>query len=116
MTLSSAPDYLWLIHVQMQDGRITFPLSHSCSPRQPPKKKAKTATPAKATSRRSKLAKDNDISAEQETEIKSAWSLFHRFDVENFEEEKEGVIRTTDVERALKYQPLPLQANLLHDS
>ena len=73
--------------------------SHS----QPPKKKAKTATPAKVTSRRSKLAKENDITAEQESEIKSAWALFQRFDVEDFEDEKDGVIRTADVERALKY-------------
>jgi len=72
---------------------------------QPPRKKAaassKSSTPAKQ-SRRSKLAKENDITAEEEAEIKEAWNLFRQDGVKNFEDEKDGVIRTGDVRHAMK--------------
>lgn len=53
--------------------------------------------------RRSKLAQENDISAEDEREMKVAWSLFKLEDVEGFSDEREGVIRTEDLRKALKY-------------
>lgn len=56
--------------------------------------------PAKA--RRSKLAQENEISAEDEAEIKEAWRMFATNDVEGFEDEKEGGMRTEDVRRAMK--------------
>src|SRR5882757_174175 len=76
-------------------------------PRKTPSKgKASTSKSAPSTSaskpRRSKLAKENDITAEEETEIKEAWNLFRLDDVEEYEDEKEGVIRTTDVRNVLK--------------
>ena len=70
----------------------------------PPKKKA---APAKETlakvGRRSKLAKDNDITAEQEAAVKSVWQMFSLKSADGYEDEKEGVIRTEDVQKALKY-------------
>ena len=73
----------------------------------PPKKKA---NPAKETlvkvGRRSKLAKDNDITAEQETAIKAVWQMLSLKGAEGYEDEKEGVIRTEDVQKALKYASL----------
>ncbi|RMD42686.1 hypothetical protein DV735_g2400, partial [Chaetothyriales sp. CBS 134920] len=76
-------------------------------------RKRKAAAPATSskptttpTTRRSKLAKDYDISAEEEAEIKSAWSLFKLDDTEGYEDEKEGVIETRDVQKALVKQDL----------
>jgi hypothetical protein len=72
--------------------------------KQPPKKRptavAKGKQPAKP--RRSKLAQEHDITAEDEAEIKAAWSMFAQHDIEAYEDEKEGVIRTEDVRRAMK--------------
>lgn len=62
---------------------------------------SKGKQPAKP--RRSKLAQEHEITAEDEAEIKAAWSMFALKDVENYEDEKEGVIRTDDVRRAMKY-------------
>ena len=76
----------------------------------PPKKRKAAApppTPAAKTAggRRSKLAKENDITGEEEAEIKSAWQLFaikgDDVDVEEYQDEKEGVLRTGDVKAAL---------------
>jgi hypothetical protein len=77
--------------------------------KQPPRKtpsKGKAAASKSAASaskpRRSKLAKENDITAEEEVEIKEAWGLFRLEDIEEYEDEKEGVIRTADVKNVLK--------------
>lgn len=72
---------------------------------QPPRKKqisavAKGKQPAK--SRRSKLAHDNDISAADEQRIKETWDLFHVEPPENFEEQEDEVMKTSDLRRALK--------------
>jgi len=67
---------------------------------------SRDAPSASRSSRRSKLAKENDITAEEETEIKEAWSLFRLDDVDGYEDEKEGVIRTRDVEDAMRAQGL----------
>ncbi|EXJ83996.1 hypothetical protein A1O3_04663 [Capronia epimyces CBS 606.96] len=64
------------------------------------------AGPSTPKARRSKLAKENDLTAEEEAEIKEAWNLFRLDDVEDYEDEKEGVIRTTDVRNVLKAQGL----------
>jgi len=52
--------------------------------------------------RRSKLAEEKNISAEEEAEIKAAWEIFALYDVASYEDEKEGVIRSGDVSRAMK--------------
>ncbi|KAK5442675.1 hypothetical protein LTS15_010882 [Exophiala xenobiotica] len=68
---------------------------------------SKGKTPASAPKpRRSKLAKESEITAEQETEIKEAWNLFRLDDVDEYEDEKEGVIRTGEVKDALRAQGL----------
>ncbi|KAK2754496.1 hypothetical protein FQN54_006897 [Arachnomyces sp. PD_36] len=61
------------------------------------------APPAKEKkARQSKLAKQNDISGEEEAEIKEAFALFSVED-EDYADEKEGVIPTQDVRKALMY-------------
>ncbi|KAL1956045.1 hypothetical protein VTO42DRAFT_7860 [Malbranchea cinnamomea] len=64
--------------------------------------------------RLSKLAKENNLSAEEEAEIKEAFHLFATEPDEDDEElagEKEGVIRTQDVRRALIALGLPPKDN-----
>lgn len=82
-------------------------LTSSQPPRKTPSKgksNAATTRAGFATSkpRRSKLAKENDLTAEEEAEIKEAWNLFRLDEVEEYEDEKEGVIRTADVQNVLK--------------
>ncbi|EHA27924.1 hypothetical protein ASPNIDRAFT_127656 [Aspergillus niger ATCC 1015] len=61
---------------------------------QPPKKRsAPSSGPAPKRARQSKLAKENDISASEENEIKET--------VEEFADQKEGVIPRGDVRKAL---------------
>ena len=73
---------------------------------QPPRKRPATAALSKGKQpskpRRSKLAVENEISAEDEAEIKDAWRMFALEEIEGFEDEKEGVMRTEDVRRAMK--------------
>ncbi|KAI1096896.1 calmodulin [Rostrohypoxylon terebratum] len=68
----------------------------------PPKRKA-TASAAEPKERQSKLAKEHNISAREEREIKEAFALFS----EPMEGEKEGVIPTKDVKRAMVALGLP---------
>lgn len=77
---------------------------------QPPKRRGAASGSASAQSqpkkaRLSKLAKENDITAEEESEIKEAFRLFAiteiTSDIEEYASEKEGVMRTPDVRRAL---------------
>ena len=49
--------------------------------------------------RQSKLAKENNITAQEEAEIKEAFSLF----AEPMDGEKQGVIPIGDVRRAMMY-------------
>ncbi|KAJ9634477.1 hypothetical protein H2204_006302 [Knufia peltigerae] len=77
----------------------------------PPRKtaakgKASASKGSTSTSRRSKLAKENEITAEEEFEIKEAWNLFRIDDVEEYEDEKEGVIPTSKVKDAFRAQGL----------
>ncbi|KAI0167100.1 calmodulin [Hypoxylon sp. FL1284] len=67
----------------------------------PPKRKAPADTAPKE--RQSKLAKEHNISAREEREIKEAFGLF----AEPMEDEKEGVIPTKDVRRAMIALGLP---------
>ncbi|KAL1966882.1 hypothetical protein VTN77DRAFT_3847 [Rasamsonia byssochlamydoides] len=71
----------------------------------PPKRRGGGA-PKEKKSRQSKLAKENNITAEEENEIKEAFRLFATVN-EEFADEKEGVIRTEDVRRALIALGLP---------
>ncbi|BCS19406.1 EF-hand superfamily Ca2+-modulated protein [Aspergillus puulaauensis] len=68
----------------------------------PPKKRsapsASSSAPKKA--RQSKLAKENDISGEEENEIKEVFHIFSEPN-EEFPNEKEGVIAREDVRKAL---------------
>ncbi|KAJ9604197.1 hypothetical protein H2200_011031 [Cladophialophora chaetospira] len=77
-------------------------------PRKTPAKGKAAATKPTPTpkARRSKLAKENDITAEEEAEIKEAWNLFRLEDVEGYEDEKEGVLRTSNVRHVLRAQGL----------
>lgn len=67
----------------------------------PPKRKAPGDTAPKE--RQSKLAKEHNISAREEREIKEAFALF----AEPMDGEKEGVIPTKDVRRAMIALGLP---------
>ncbi|TLD27350.1 hypothetical protein PspLS_05333 [Pyricularia sp. CBS 133598] len=74
----------------------------------PAKRKAPTGASAGASKpapkkRQSKLAKENNITAEEEAEIKEAFSLFS----EPMEGEKEGVIPIDDVRRAMIALDIP---------
>ncbi|EAW13217.1 EF-hand superfamily Ca2+-modulated protein [Aspergillus clavatus NRRL 1] len=73
----------------------------------PPKRRgapASSATPKKP--RQSKLAKENDITADEENEIKEVFHLFSTTSAE-FANEKEGVIPREDVRKALIALGLP---------
>ncbi|KAI0194004.1 ef-hand superfamily Ca2+-modulated protein [Xylaria flabelliformis] len=74
-------------------------------PPQPPKRKAATSSAKDAApkERQSKLAKEHNISAREEREIKEAFALF----AEPMDGEKEGVIPTKDVRRAMVALGLP---------
>lgn len=71
------------------------PKTNKTRRRQPPKRKA--AASSGGSKRQSKLAKEHNISAEEEAEIKEAFGLF----AEPMEGEKEGVIPIEDVRRAM---------------
>lgn len=83
-----------------------LPVSHvpsslsDTATKQPPKRKsggaAESGAPGRAA-RQSKLAKEHDITAQEEAEIKEAFSLF----AEPMDGEKEGVIPIDDVRRAM---------------
>jgi Ca2+-binding EF-hand superfamily protein len=69
---------------------------------QPPKRRppaAAKASGASSTARPSKLAKEHNLTAQEEAEIREAFSLFS----EPMEGEKEGVIPIGDVRRAMMY-------------
>lgn len=86
-----------------------LPISHiplACMPangvRQPPKKRAATesaeaASSSKQGARQSKLAKEHNITAQDEAEFREAFSLF----AEARRGEKEGVMPVGDVRRAM---------------
>ncbi|GBF60657.1 caltractin [Trichophyton mentagrophytes] len=62
---------------------------------------ASSAGPKEKKPRLSKLAKENNITSEEEAEIREAFHLFAVTDNEEYASEKEGVIATRDVRRAL---------------
>jgi Ca2+-binding EF-hand superfamily protein len=72
--------------------------------KQPPKRRGAPASSSAAPkrARQSKLAKENNISAEEENEIKEVFQLFADSH-EDFPKEKEGVIPREDVRKALVY-------------
>ncbi|KAH7632976.1 hypothetical protein B0T09DRAFT_406536 [Sordaria sp. MPI-SDFR-AT-0083] len=75
----------------------------------PAKRKAATASSSSkaAGPRQSKLAKENNITAQEEAEIKEAFSLF----AEPMDGEKEGVIPIGDVRRAMIALGIPPKTN-----
>lgn len=56
------------------------------------------------------------MSLEKDTEIRSAWDAFRTLNVPNFEDHKEGVIRTEDVKKALAAQGLKLKPSDLTEA
>ena len=79
----------------------------------PPKRRAPAAEAPASKARQSKLAKENNITAAEENEIKEAFGLFSV----KKKEEKEGVIPIGDVRRAMMYIshfPTPPRALLLY--
>jgi hydroxyacylglutathione hydrolase len=56
------------------------------------------------------------VSLEKETEIRSAWDAFRSLNVPDYEEHKEGVIRTEDVKKALAAQGLKLKPSDLSEA
>ena len=69
--------------------------------RKPPKRRPPAQIIAQEKkARQSKIAKENNISADEEGEIKEAFQLFS-IPHQDFEDEKEGVIPIADVRRAL---------------
>ncbi|KAK3325492.1 ef-hand superfamily Ca2+-modulated protein [Apodospora peruviana] len=79
-----------------------FPYANLIDQNKQPPKRGRAAAAAADTSsapkaRQSKLAKENDISAQEEAEIKEAFSLF----AEPMDGEKEGVMPIGDVRRAM---------------
>ncbi|KAI9740264.1 MAG: hypothetical protein M1834_004842 [Cirrosporium novae-zelandiae] len=84
--------------------------SISSKPIKPPKRRnptAATAGPSTARKpRQSKLAKENNITAQQESDIKEAFSLFAQRH-KDFPDEREGVVPILDVRRALIALGLP---------
>lgn len=72
---------------------------------QPPKRRPPAAAAPKAApkKRASKLAKENDITADQEAEIQEAFALFALQEIPGYEDEKEGVLQADDVRRCLMY-------------
>ncbi|KAK3350924.1 hypothetical protein B0H65DRAFT_518649 [Neurospora tetraspora] len=78
----------------------------------PAKRKAATATASSSKTtgggpRQSKLAKENNITAQEEAEIKEAFSLF----AEPMDGEKQGVIPIGDVRRAMIALGIPPKSN-----
>ncbi|OCK80441.1 EF-hand superfamily Ca2+-modulated protein [Lepidopterella palustris CBS 459.81] len=68
----------------------------------PPRRHAAlSSNPTIATKRPSKLAKENNITAEQEAEIREAFGLF-AVRHPDYQDAKEGVLRAEDVRRCLK--------------
>jgi hydroxyacylglutathione hydrolase len=82
---------------------------NTANPSQPPKRKApaEASTTTTKAPRRSKLAKEHNITAEEEAEIKEAFGLF----AEPMDGEKEGILPIDDLRRAMVYVlallPLP---------
>ena len=66
---------------------------------QAPKRKQPAAPAKPAAKRRSKLAKENDITAEEEAEIQEAYNIFRQYPEEI--DSKDGAIPTGDVRRCL---------------
>ncbi|KZF26627.1 EF-hand superfamily Ca2+-modulated protein [Xylona heveae TC161] len=74
--------------------------------RRPATAAAAAPKPTEKKTRQSKLAKENNISGEEEAEIREAWNLFS-VPHEDYEGEKEGVIPVEEVRRALIALGLP---------
>lgn len=73
-----------------------------------PAKRKPAAAAAAPKERQSKLAKEHSITAREEAEIKEAFALFS----EPMDGEKEGVIPTSDVRRAMVYVASPVPYSL----
>jgi hypothetical protein len=71
------------------------------NPKEPAKRRAPLAAadPSAPKARQSKLAKEHNISAQEETEIREAFGLFSQ----PIEGEKEGVIPIGDVRKAMMF-------------
>jgi hydroxyacylglutathione hydrolase len=70
-----------------------------------------SSEPSAPKARQSKLAKEHNISAQEENEIKEAFNLF----AQPMKGEKEGVVPTADVRKAMMYVCAPCDS-LLKDA
>ncbi|KAI8625397.1 hypothetical protein F5Y19DRAFT_269807 [Xylariaceae sp. FL1651] len=84
-------------------GGDEHPVTHINLTTMPPRRKAAGAAKDAPKERQSKLAKEHNITAREEQEIKEAFALF----AEPMDGEKEGVIPTKDVRRAMVALGLP---------
>ena len=66
--------------------------------------------------KRSKLARQHNISVEKEAEIRSAWQAFRTLNVPGYEQDKEGIMRTEDVRKAFAAQGLKLKPSDLSEA
>lgn len=88
--------------VRTQAFRASFHIDERI---QPPRKKQYADNGREgqsATLKRSKLAKDNGITAEDEAEIKATWVLFRQQGVQGYNDEKEGVVKTQDIQSLMR--------------
>jgi Ca2+-binding EF-hand superfamily protein len=92
----------WSVSPHNQTQNDNRKKAHSLSPQAPKRKQPAAAAPTtKAPSkRRSKLAKEYDLTAEEELEIQETFSLFSQSHPD-YSTSKEGVIPTNDVRRCL---------------
>ncbi|PGH03231.1 hypothetical protein AJ79_07426 [Helicocarpus griseus UAMH5409] len=74
--------------------------------RSAPSRSSSSAAPKEKKPRQSKLAKENNVTAAEEAEIKEAFCLF-AIKSDEYPAEKDGVIKTPDVRRALIALGLP---------
>ena len=81
------------------NSRAVFQDNANCDS-QPPKRRGPAAAQPEPRKKRSALAKQNNLSAEQESEIAEAFGLF-AVEVEGYEDENKGVLRVDDVRRCL---------------
>lgn len=89
--------------------RLKEPSELTYSSPQPPKRRGAPTSSSTTTApkrARSKLAKENDITAEEENEIKEVFQLFADAN-EDFPTEKDGVMPREDVRKAMVYARSP---------
>ncbi|QDS77442.1 hypothetical protein FKW77_006802 [Venturia effusa] len=94
-----------LIHLHRQATLVSFDA---------PKRRAADPKPGPKP-RLTKLAKENNISNDQEAEIREAFGLFAETGIKGYAKEKEGVIKSDDVRRCLVALGINVKSSELPD-